>query len=53
MRESTVVFMDCGRGKEMLSKRMNDALNEQINAEFYSAYLCRQRRKEKNNGIDI
>ena len=23
----------------MLSKKMNDALNEQINAEFYSAYL--------------
>ena len=39
VRVSTVVFMDCGKGREMLSKKMNDALNEQINAEFYSAYL--------------
>ena len=33
------MYTDCGKDNTMLSKKMEKALNEQVNAELYSAYL--------------
>lgn len=33
------MFMAFGKGRKMLNKKIEDALNGQLNAEFYSAYL--------------
>ena len=33
------MFTDCGKGSEMISEKIQEALNKQVNAEFYSAYL--------------
>ena len=34
-----VIFMDYGKELTMITKRMEEELNEQINKELYSSYL--------------
>jgi ferritin len=39
VRENIVIFTGYGKDKKMIAKKMEKALNEQVNAEMYSAYL--------------